>query len=133
MTVDNAKVRRRLSREIVAWMTTVSPTGQPQTSPVWFLLDGDDIVMYSLESPRVRNVEQHPEVSLNLDGDHYGGNVLSIEGEATIDRTIPPADENGAYLNKYRTYIAANRWTPEEFAAGYPVPIRIRINRMRSW
>ena len=38
-----ARATRRLNEEIIGWLTTVSPSGQPQPVPVWFLWDGDRV------------------------------------------------------------------------------------------
>lgn len=37
----SALVAGRLRTERIAWITTVAPSGQPQSSPVWFLWDED--------------------------------------------------------------------------------------------
>ncbi len=123
----------RLTDEPVIWLTTVSPSGQPQTSPVWFLYDGDFLV-YSLDgTARVRNIEANPRVSLNLDGNGQGGDIVTIEGEARIDPGAPPSTDVPAYQDKYAASIASNGWTPEQFATDYPVPIRITPTRARVW
>ena len=128
-------VRSRLESEPCMWMTTVKPNGQPQTSLVWFLVDGDDIVMYSLaDSPRPANVESNPAVALNLDSNGRGGGVVTMEGSACIDESIPPVPANARYLEKYGGNIERGSWkTPEVFAAKYSVPIRIEIDRVRAW
>ena len=36
-----ARAAERLRGEQVAWLTTVRADGQAQSSPVWFLWDGD--------------------------------------------------------------------------------------------
>jgi hypothetical protein len=36
-----------LDQENVGWLTTVSSEGQPQSSVVWFLRVGDDLLIYS--------------------------------------------------------------------------------------
>ena len=42
-TEDGAKALRRLETELMGWVTTVSPDGQPRSSPIWFLWrDGDE-------------------------------------------------------------------------------------------
>ncbi|MDH3426650.1 MAG: nitroreductase/quinone reductase family protein, partial [Acidimicrobiia bacterium] len=59
---------KRLQNDLIAWLTTVSRGGQPQTSPVWFLWDDGAIWVYSLpDTARVRNIEANPKVSVNLD------------------------------------------------------------------
>lgn len=130
----NARAEQRLHDELIIWLTTVSPAGQPQTSAVWFLWDGEEILMYSLAgTPRTRNIEANPRVALNLDGDGQGGSVVSIEGRARLDPEGPPSTEVAAYAAKYRAKIAGHGWTPESFAVDYPIPIRITPTKARSW
>ncbi len=131
MTIDDT-VRSRLEADLVIWMTTVASDG-PQSSPVWFLLDGDELLVYSLDSARVRNIAARPAVALNLNSNRYGGDVLTMEGVARVDDGAPAADQNETYVAKYRDRIAAAGWTPESFARDYPVPIRITITRVRAW
>ena len=130
----NSQAEQRLRDELIIWLTTVSPSGQPQTSAVWFLWDGAGFLIYSLpNTARTRNIEANPRASLNLDGDGQGGSVVTIEGLARIDLEAPPSNEIPAYSAKYRQKIAGNGWTPESFAADYPIPIRITPTRARSW
>ncbi len=131
MKIDNT-LRSRLEEELVIWMTTVSSDG-PQSSPVWFLLDGDELLVYSLDSARVRNIATTPAVAVNLNSNRYGGHVLTMEGVARIDDGALAADHNEPYVAKYRDRIAAAGWTPESFARDYPVPIRIAITKVRAW
>ena len=130
----NPQAEQRLRDELIIWLTTVSPSGQPQTSPVWFLWNGEEIVIYSLPgTARTRNIVANPRVSLNFDGDGQGGAVVTIEGMALVDLEAPASTEVPAYAAKYRQKIAGYGWTPESFAADYPIPIRITPTRARSW
>jgi PPOX class probable F420-dependent enzyme len=130
----NEKSKARLEQESVIWMTTVRADGQPQTSVVWFLLEDDEILVYSKEGTiRNRNVVTNPKVSLNLDGDGGGGAVVTMEGTARIDNGAPAAKDHPAYLEKYQRRIAGNGWTPEVFSRDYPVAIRIKIENVRAW
>jgi len=128
-----AHAAQRLESARVFWLTTVDAGGMPQTSPVWFLWDGDEFLVYSLDSPRVRNASQHPEVSLNLDGNGMGGDIVVVEGRARIDRSTPSAAENEDYLAKYGPVMADRGWSPEWFAGRYSVPIRITPTKYRYW
>jgi PPOX class probable F420-dependent enzyme len=123
----------RLTNERIGWLATVAADGTPQVSPIWFLWDGDEILLYSLDSPRVRNIEAHPRVSVNLDGNGLGGDIVIVEGTARVDRKVPSAAENADYLVKYEPVMAGNGWTPEWFAGRYSVPIRITPTRYRYW
>jgi PPOX class probable F420-dependent enzyme len=130
----SALAERRLRDELIIWLTTVTPSGRPQTSPVWFLWDGTEFLVYSKAgTARTRNIEANPAVSLNLDGDGQGGSIVTIEGTAVVDGDAPPPPDVPAYAAKYRAKIDAYGWTLESFARDYPVPIRIVPTRARSW
>ena len=132
-TDAGARAVTRLEQDRIGWLTTVAADGTPQTSPIWFIWDGDEFLLYSLESARARNIRDRPRVSLNLDGDGRGGDIVVVEGSARIDRDAPSAAEHPAYLDKYGLVMDDNGWTPEWFAHEYPVPIRITPTRYRYW
>ncbi len=133
MIDPDSRAAERLGAELIAWLTTVTAGGTPQTSPVWFLWDGADFLVYSLPSARTRNIAANPSVSLNLDGDGMGGDIVTIEGRARIDTEAPNAAEVPEYLAKYRERMDSHGWSAAQFAADYPVPIRITPTRIRSW
>ena len=55
-TDEGARAAGRLQDEIVIWLTTVSPDGRPQTSPVWFAWDDETFLVYSMpRSAKVPN------------------------------------------------------------------------------
>lgn len=128
-----AAALQRLHSERAGWLTTVAPDGTPQSSPVWFIWDGNEMYLYSRRSPRVQNVRQNPRVSFNLDGNRLGGKVVVLEGTARIDGEVPSADDNQQYLDKYGPVMAERNWAPEWFAENYPVCIRIQPTRFRYW
>ena len=70
-------------------------------------------------------------MSLHLDGNGQGGDVVVCLGEASVSDD-PPAHEVDEYVEKYAAFIERNRWTPESFAADYSVPLRIAISRIRG-
>ena len=123
----------RLSNDRIGWLTTVAPDGTPQASPIWFLWDGDEVLVYSLESLRVRNISSDPRVSLNLDGNGLGGDIVIVEGTARVDADAPSATDNPAYMAKYLAVMEDFGWTPEWFAGRYSVPIRVTPTRFRYW
>jgi len=132
-TESGSRAAERLENERIGWLTSVAPDGTPQVSPIWFLWNGDEILVYSLESPRARNVAEHPRVSLNLDGNGLGGDIVIVEGTARIDLNAPSAADNPAYVAKYLPVMDDYGWTPEWFAGRYSVPIVISPTRYRYW
>jgi PPOX class probable F420-dependent enzyme len=127
------RAARRLREEKIGWLTTVSPNGTPQPVPVWFLWDGDaSVLVYSRPgTPKLRNIEGNPRVSLNLDGDGSGGDIVILRGEAVVSHDRP-AHEVPAYVEKYTWGFERNNWSPEGFAADYSVPIRISLQRLHG-
>jgi PPOX class probable F420-dependent enzyme len=129
-----SNVEQRLREEPIMWMTTVTPGGLPQTSPIWFFWDGREFLMFSKDdTARIRNVSANPKISLNLEGDGRGGAVVVIEGTARIDRDHPPATAMPEYIEKYQGFLDNYDWTAASFATDYPVPILIRPDRLRAW
>lgn len=124
----------RLDTDPIIWLTTVRPNGQPQTSPVWFLKRGDEILIYSMpDTARISNIETNPHVALNLDGNGQGGAIVTVEGSARIDPATPPASDLPAYVAKYRQFMNRNGWTPEVFSSRYSTPILVKLLRGRAW
>jgi len=129
-TPDGAKGIALLEDAYVVWLTTVRPNGQPQSSPVWFVIDDDEFVIYSLDdTARVPNLGTNPRVSLNLDS-NAGADVVAVEGVARVVDG-PPSTEDAAYQEKYRDGIRDIGHTPESFAERYSVTLRIKPRRWR--
>jgi PPOX class probable F420-dependent enzyme len=133
MFEERPDIQARLDDELIVWLTTVNAAGQPQTSPVWFLVEGESIVVYSLaQTPRTRNIAGNPRVSLNLNSTPSGGEVVIVEGRAEIIGDGLPAHEDEAYVAKYEGAMADLGMTAESFAADYPVRIHVMPTRLRA-
>ncbi|MCB1247512.1 MAG: pyridoxamine 5'-phosphate oxidase family protein [Acidimicrobiia bacterium] len=133
MLENRPHTRQRLTDETVAWLTTVSAQGRPSTAPVWFLLDGDSIVVFSRDpSVRVANVMANPWVTLALNSDPRGADIVVVNGSATVDRSIPPVIDHRTYLDKYETVMGEYGWTAGWFTEQYPTAIRIDITSVRG-
>ena len=130
----HARADQRLRSEQIAWLTTVRADGQAQASPVWFLWDGETFLLYSQpDAQKVRNLAANPKVSLHLGDDGSGGDVVSVEGTATVEPGTPRADRVDGYLAKYQAAIEALGYEPGPFARTYSLAIRVRPTRMRVW
>jgi PPOX class probable F420-dependent enzyme len=59
------QVKQWLDEHTVVSLATMSPSGQPQVSPVWATYDGDEIVMSTLESrQKFRNLSHEPRATV---------------------------------------------------------------------
>jgi PPOX class probable F420-dependent enzyme len=128
------RLAKQLSDEHVIWLTTVSPLGIPQTSPVWFWWDGQTFLIYSQpDTPKVRNIEQQPTVTLHFNSDFDGHEITIYTATAVIDPNAPAAKQHTEYLNKYKEGIKTINMTPDQFAQVYATPIRITPTKLRGY
>jgi PPOX class probable F420-dependent enzyme len=128
---DRERVEGRLRHNLIAWLTSVRPDGQPVTTPVWFLYREDDTILVFSQpgSAKFRNITSNPKVSLVLDVSDLGRNIVRVEGTAVASEESP-ADQQPAYLAKYAERIGALFDTPEKFAALFSSSIIITPTKL---
>ena len=133
-TDRRARVEARLRTNLMAWLTTVGPSGKPNSVPVWFLFrDDDSILVYSQPGkPKLRNVDANPNVALGLDVTDIGRDVIRIEGTAVRPTGHQPADRVPEYVAKYVERIGAIFGTPERFAEAFSEAIVITPSRLHA-
>ncbi len=127
-----ARVDTRLQTNLMAWLTTVSPSGRPDSVPVRFLLrDDDTVVIYSRPGKaKLRNIEANPHVSLGLDVTDIGRDVIRIVGTAARVPGYPAADQVPEYAAKYTERIGAIFGTVEQFAEAFSEAIVITPTKL---
>jgi PPOX class probable F420-dependent enzyme len=129
-TDGGAHALQRLESAFAAWLTTVTPEGQPQSMPIWFTWDGAELLVYGdHRAKRNRNLEANPRVSFHLPDNGKGGDIVVIEGTARVDPDYPAVGDNPRYLAKYGETIARFYGGPAEFSQTYSMPIRISPTR----
>ncbi|HEX5417046.1 MAG TPA: TIGR03667 family PPOX class F420-dependent oxidoreductase [Chloroflexota bacterium] len=129
-----ARVARRLADEEVIWLTTVRPNGTPEPSPVWFLWTGSEVVIYSQpDRQKLKDIAQNGRVALSFNCTPTGGDVIILTGDARIEPSAPPATGLPGYVEKYRDPIAGIGMTPDTFAKGYSVQIRVTPKKLRGF
>ena len=129
-----ARVASHLADDQVVWLTTVDAAGTPQPTPVWFLWDGQSVLVYSKPGQaKLRNVAANPRVSLSFNSDVHGNDVVVLLGSAAVDPGAPPADASPAYVAKYGPGIASIDLTPASFSAEYAVAVRVVPDRLRGF
>ncbi len=123
----------RLQQEEIIWLTTVGDDGMPQPSPVWFLWEGDTVLIYSQpKTPKVANIGSRPQVALHLDGDGKGGDIVVLTGRAEVSENAAPVTIPAAYLAKYAAGIKDIGMTPEQMAASFSAVIRVTPTKLRG-
>ena len=134
MLSKHPEVASALDQDLVGWFTTVNPDGKPQSSAVWFIRDGDCLVVYSrLDATRLTNLAGNPKVAFNLRGDERGDAIVTLEGVAAVDASLPTPAGSPDYLAKYRDEIVRLGWTHQQYDNEFSVALRITVTRIRAW
>ena len=78
--------RPLLEQPVVAAFCTVGADGYPQTTAIWFVLDGD-VVRTSLHTSRqkLRNVLAHPQATLFIIDPANPYHTVEIRGDVTVE------------------------------------------------
>jgi len=127
----HAHLAERLRNDITIWLCTVRPDGRPHAVVVWFLLDGQDILIFSKpNNQKLRNIENNSNVLLALDDTKGGSQPLAIEGTAVLVKDGSVSTAMPAYAEKYAEKFAQYNWTGESMAQEYSEPIRITPTRL---
>ncbi len=85
-----------------AKLATVRADGRPHVAPVWFVLDGDDLVFTTMKAAvKSRNLRRNPRVMLSVDEETPPFAFVLIEGVARVLETEPEE------LLEWTTRIAA--------------------------
>ncbi len=114
-------------------LATVRADGSPHIAPVWFLVDGDDLVFTTgRDSVKGRNLARDGRMMLCVDDDRPPFAYAMLRGRASLSEDL-------AEVRAWATRIAA-RYMGEERAAEYGarngVPgellVRARIDRVSA-
>jgi len=123
------EVSNRLESDHYGWLTTVSKSGQPVPRLVWFYVDGTDLIVYSMpNAAKVRHIEAHARVSLNLDSDGNGAGIIVVGGNAVVDEVGVDPREDKTYWAKYKT--DAEQFGLAEAIANYSTRLRIGVDKV---
>ena len=120
------EAQQRLDRDQVVWLTTTSDRGVPVPNPVWFAVDGDDLVIFTGHGTRkVHNLEQRPVATLHFNSDDHGGDVVVITGEVEL-RNERTASQTPPYRAKYERSITDEvQMSIDDFDRTYDTELRV--------
>jgi PPOX class probable F420-dependent enzyme len=114
-----------------AKVATASRDGQPHVMPVWFVLDGEDIVFTTgRESVKGKHLRRDPRIALVVDDEDPPYAFVHVRGRVTISEDL---DELLRFATEIgERYMGASR--AEEFGRRNAVPeellIRVTVERM---
>jgi len=93
-------------------LATVNKDGSPHVVPIWFLVDGENIVFSTgLGSVKYKNMERDPRVCISVDEEKGLFSFVKIDGTATFSTD---ADESIKWATKI-----AERYMGRENAEAY--------------
>ncbi|MEU9118266.1 PPOX class F420-dependent oxidoreductase [Streptomyces sp. NPDC048506] len=112
-------------------LATVRADGGPHIAPVWFLLDGDDVVFNTgAETVKGRNLARDGRVALCVDEERPPFSFVVVQGAAEISDDLPD-------VRHWATRIAARYMgedRAEEYGARNGVPgevvVRIKVDKV---
>jgi PPOX class probable F420-dependent enzyme len=126
-----AWVRQRLRDDPIAWLTTIDSRGIAQPNPVWYVWEGDSVLIYNIATARrLANIRRRPDVTLHLDTYGRSGDSIVLIGKAEVVSDVPAANQHPEFMAKYesRMSMPAHRW-----AEMFPAALRIRVTRFRGF
>jgi PPOX class probable F420-dependent enzyme len=127
---QQAHTAERLRTEEILWLASVRPDGRPHLVPVWFLWEGETILLFSQpDSQKIRNLRQNPAVMVSLDSADRGEDVIVLEGIAELVDDPEFTTSLPAYADKYAALLTDMGRTAETMATEYSQAIRITITR----
>jgi PPOX class probable F420-dependent enzyme len=114
-------------------LALVRSDGQPIVAPVWYDLDGDDLLFNTgAETAKGRILRRDPRVALCVDDERPPFSFVTLHGEATLSDDL-------AEVRAWAERIAARYMGPErgaEYGARNGVPgellVRVRPTRILS-
>lgn len=110
----------------VAILGTVDAKGRPHGAPVWYLYDGDDIVVSTgRDSKKHRNVQANPNVSLVMDTKAAPYYAVLVQGTAEVE---PPLSEDDRVRLVVR-YLGEERgkWYADSTKDGHSGTVTLRV------
>lgn len=127
------QIKRHLTDDLIAWLTTVTPGGWPAPHAVWFSWDGEAITVYSLtDGAKVRNIEASDKVTVHFNSTADGGDIVVISGRASRVPDAPLPSEFPGFLDKYQARIDAMGQTAQWYDDGFRTALRIIPERART-
>ncbi|MEU0577104.1 PPOX class F420-dependent oxidoreductase [Streptomyces griseoincarnatus] len=112
-------------------LATVRADGRPHLAPIWFVLDGDDVVFNTgAATVKGRNLARDGRIALCVDDDRPPFAYVILEGRARLSEELEELRRWAARIGA--RYMGENR--AEEFGARNGVPgellVRVRIDKV---
>ncbi|MER6221970.1 PPOX class F420-dependent oxidoreductase [Streptomyces sp. 900105755] len=106
-------------------LSTVNADGSPHVAPVWFLLDGDELVFNTgKDTVKGRNLARDGRVALCVDDDRPPFHFVVLNGRARLSEELGELRDSATRIAA--RYMGAER--AEEFGARNGVPGELLVH-----
>lgn len=115
-----------LDSKVLGHLATVDPNGRPQVNPVWFLWDGEHVLLsVKPETSKYRNMRANPNVAISFSDLSRPERYLEIRGTVVELELF----DNLSWVNQL-----ARKYTGAEFTQGADGEHRYKVTiRVDSW
>lgn len=123
----NEKQRALLAKPLIARMATIDAQGYPHVVPVWFMLDGDDVVVFSYAKTRkVAQARANARGALTVGGDPAGTEGYLLKGDWVVEADNGWSQKITAhYEGAERTAQLLQEWGAIEYAV-----LRLKVRQV---
>ena len=121
--LNNPKVQKILKSKAFAHLATIGPNGEPQSSVMWFLWDGEHIKFtHTTNRQKYRNIKRDPRVAISIaDTDNP---YTYAEFRGVVERI--EEDPDGAFYNT----LAKHYGVPWGYRGDDRVILYVKINHV---
>ena len=98
-------IRPFLDQPLLAYLSTIDAAGYPHTVPVWFGVDGDDLIFPTgADRARLKHIRANPKGAVAIGGNPSEGEGYLIKGDLRI------ADDDRALRHRIiRRYMSGEQ------------------------
>jgi PPOX class probable F420-dependent enzyme len=120
------RYRDLLESSVLGHLATVDPNGKPQVNPVWFIADGERVLLsVRPETAKYRNLRANPSVAISFSDPARPARYLEIRGTVTEFELF----DNLSWVNQL-----ARKYTGVDFTGGVDGEHRYKVTiRVDSW
>jgi len=123
------KARAFLEEKRFAVLATINSDGSPQLTTMWYVLEGDEIVM-NTKAGRVkeRNIRRDPRIAVCFE---EGYSFITISGKVEIIDDVETAQADiERVATRYQGAEAAKKRMEEQFSKEQRVTLRLKCERV---
>ncbi len=133
MTEDEVRAFLAVEPPRTAKVATTRADGRPHVAPVWYAVDGDDVVFTTgAETVKGRSLLRDPRVAVSVDDERPPFSFVLLEGEVTLSDDLDDVRRWATVIGG--RYMGADR--AEAYGARNGVPgellVRLRPTKVTS-